>query len=846
MDRLTLLLKALPSPRASLAARALALGVFALLVLFEGATGQRLPLALSADGGVLSVTPDYANSGKTVTVVIDDPGLGTTTLHQSESTDFTGNPYELPPGGASEQHIFRVKNGPIADYNGDGKIGAGDLAVTAPDVAVNWVNTQNGTFSLTRFIANAAPVQFQVTYRSEVLDTATVAVRSSADIDGFTLTVQETGLATNLFTGTFTTGTATTTANISVPGATPRPAIKVEDGGIVTVEYADASPPTLVSDAIIIDKTLPVIEVTQPVNGSTTSTVQTWFAADVTDDRAGLELSDIAFHLDLDRDGVFDEPGEILTPSSIVSTHINNGWAAFAQITTAVNDGTIPWYVTATDRAGNTARTDADATTTGDQSHKYILDTKPPAVSAVLLGDNYDEVKERDLTNQTDYIRVNFDEDLDPDTVVAGRFIFADKTPVSAVVYEDLPKSVFLKYEAIPSIAEPMLILAGAVKDVPGLPNDRTIKPVTDHLGPTLEVLFDTVIANDKVAVTARSPETLAAAPTIEINGVTYGAMTPTGNYLEWSGTIDDDFLTGSALGDGVKNVEIAGFDKPGNRAHGGIDREDPLWPAGAHTYELDRVIKKPTVLPSANETVLVTNPVITVSYPEEPLEYAGDTHGSVTIIAATLDGFNVTSLMSETSATTWLFQPASLAAGQHEFIVQARDDAGNIHGAFTLVFTVNAAATPAPTITPTPEATQTPVGTVNPGATLPAGQFGTATPEPTVEPTAEGVPTPTPTAAATQEPLSGEQTPTPGPAPTPTVASSVDVEATVQAIRNGENGEGQEPASPLDPQPAYTLYGCGLPVGNAGVAGGDYLIMGAGLAGLVLISRRRKRGGSE
>lgn len=847
MDRLSSPPTFSSSTRTGLVAYIAAAVLLGILMLSEGSDSQGLARIYADDSGTLIVTPSHANADTIITVTVDDSSLGTTGLNQNESTDFTGNPYELPPGGASEQHIFRVANGPIADLNGDGLIDGGDIQVTVPNVGLSWVSTQTGTFSVTRFVSNPNPIQFQVTYRNEVMDVATVDVRSSSDIDGFELTLRETGMSTNLFTATFSTGDETSTTNLGDPAVDPRPTIFVEDGGIVTIEYADESPPTLISDAVIIDTTLPELVVTQPENGVTTSTAQTWFSVDATDDRSGLELSDIAIHVDIDQDGIFDEEGEILTPSELISAEINQGWAAFAQITDQVEDGTISWYATATDRAGNTGRTDSDPETEGDQDHTYVLDTRPPAISAVLLGDDYNDELDRELTNRPGMVRVDFSEDIDPESIVAGRFILGDKTPVAAVVYEDLPASVFLEYEPLSSIAEPMTILAGAVKDVPGLTNEQIIKPVTDRLGPTLEVLFDTVITNDKVEVTTRSPEELAAAPTIEINGVTFGALEPTGNWLEWTTVIDDDFLTGSALGDGVKNVEIAGFDKLGNRAHGGVSREDPAWPEGAHLYELDRVIKKPTVLPAANDTVVVTNPVITVSYSEEPAEYVGDSHDSVTIIAATLDGFDVTSLMIETSATTWSFQPSSLTAGIHEFIVQGRDNAGNIHGASTLVFTVNPTDQPLPTITPTPEATPTQIGEASPGATLPPGQFGSPTPEPTIEPTVDGQPTPEPVPTATPDAATVEPTPTIDPAPTPTPEGSVDVEATVQAIRNGDSeGGGDDPVDPLDPQPAYTLYGCGLPVGHSGVAGGDYLIMGAGLVGLIFMSRRRKKRGSD
>jgi hypothetical protein len=829
--------------------RSLALALITAILLIDGLFAPSPRIALGSEAGTLSVTPQYANSGKTITVVVDDATPGTTILYENESTDFTGNPYSLPVGFAAQQHIYRVKHGPIADSNGDGTVNSADILTSLPNVSLDWINTQNGTFAVTQYVNTSSATPFTVTYRSEVVDTTTVEVRSSSDIDGFVLTLAETGYSTNIYSATFLTGTATVTTNATSPSASTRPAIKVADAGVVTVEYADTSPPTLLSEAIIIDTTAPVLVVDQLPNGATTSNAQNWVSVDVTDDRSGIKLADIKFNVDVDRDGVFGETGEVVSASTQFSSTINHGWAAFAQLPT-MSDGTVKWYVSVTDVAGNAARTDS-GTATGNQDHSFEIDTSPPQIVDVLLGDDYELAKERTITNQPNRIRVNFSEPVDPESVVPGRFLFGSLPAISAVVYEDLPSAVFLTYENLPSISEPMQVLAGAVQDLLDLNSERFIVPVTDRLGPTLEVLFSTVITRDKVTVTTRSREDLATPPTIEINGVTFGSMTPTGMVREWAIDVTADLLTGSAAGDGVKNVEIAGFDKLGNRAHGGVRREDPAWPENAHLFELDRVIKLPVILPAANDTVTVANPVITVSYAAEAFEYPGDTHASVTVISAKLDGFEVTSLMKATTASSWTFQPGALKSGAHEFVIQARDDAGNIHATPVLRFIVD----PPPTPTPTPEPTATPVATEIaievPGTTPPSDLINTPTPVPTIEPTA--APTPEPTASASPEPTA---LPTPDPSATetpvssetpsaePTATPEVDVEATVQAIRAGDGSDDPDGNVPVVNNSAgYTIYGCGLPLANAGVAGGDYSIMGLGLVGLVVMARRRRSG---
>ena len=95
----------------------------------------------------------------------------------------------------------------------------------------------------------------------------------------------------------------------------------------------------------------------------------------------------------------------------------------------------------------------------------------------------------------------------------------------------------------------------------------------------------------------------------------------------------------------------------------------------------------------------------------------------------------------------------------------------------------------------------------------------------------------PTPEPVATETPAASET-----PAAEPTATPAVDVEATVQAIRAGDGSNDPDDNTPVVNNSArYTIYGCGLPMANAGVAGGDYSILGLGMVGLVFIARRRR-----
>ncbi|MDA0676557.1 MAG: hypothetical protein O2788_00950 [Chloroflexi bacterium] len=147
--------------------RALALVLITVILMTDGLLAPSPLIVFGSETGTLSVTPDYANSGKTITVVVDDTTPGTTILYENEATDFTGNPYSLPIGTAAQQHIYRMKHGPIADSNGDGTVNSADILTSLVNVSVDWINTQNGTFAVTQYLNTSSATPFTVTYRSD-------------------------------------------------------------------------------------------------------------------------------------------------------------------------------------------------------------------------------------------------------------------------------------------------------------------------------------------------------------------------------------------------------------------------------------------------------------------------------------------------------------------------------------------------------------------------------------------------------------------------------------------------------------------------------------------------------
>jgi hypothetical protein len=854
--------------------------------------------------GTLNATPVFTDLSSTVTASVFDPDLNVTILREFEDKDSTQNLYELPVGVAGDTSIFKLQNTSVGDFNADGNITADDIQLSTSKAAVQWVNKDSGTFQVVHIQTVSVAENFTVTYRSEHQDTTTVTLRSPSDPTGFTLTLRETAPTSHTFEATFKTGAATATTGATDATATTRPVIKVVEGDTITIEYADANPSKLISEAVVVDATKPSVSVTSPVHKSSSSNTSVWARVVVTDAASGVELDQIKFHVDVDRDTVFDEPGEIVTASVADSVAINQGWQATALLPAIATNGIVNWYVTATDRASNVATSDSESTA-GNQFHKYTVDTSPPALVEVVLGGGWDATDDTGVDNVLNAVKVKWAEPIKESLIDKSRFIIDGQSAKTATMAPDVNDTVWLTFEDIPTSPEQITIMPGAVADLTEFPSElKELTPI-DKLGPRLTVSTDTAITNGLLTINVSTVEPLIADPTVTINGVTFGSARPV-DTNKWTIEVDGTTFTGSAAGDGVKNVEAAGFDAALNIARGGVAVGSSGYPAGAVQFHLDTVIKQPVVVPGNREISIVPRPLITVSYADEIGEYSGDTHAGVTIISAKLDGVDVTSGFTAESASTWSYRPPDLKNAEHTLEVIGRDDAGNVHGPLVRTFSVNApepTATPVPTETPIPtptveipptveaaptevptDATEVAPATAEPTVIPETVIPSEASPEPlaTVEPEAVATPvpetvepTPVPDASATVDP---EAAPTPadadpGASPaddtsdeTPTEADPVDdgsgepvaeeeeiteddIAATVAAMRasDEELAEDGDADPSLAPEPALTVFGCNVPMGGeeavgAVTAGADYLLAAGGLFGLIVARVRPKR----
>jgi hypothetical protein len=858
--------------------------------------------------GTLDVSPSHAGLTSTVSATVFDPDLNVTVLREFETTDSTGNLYELPVGAHADTTVFKLQNASVGDFNGDGSITAEDVQISTTKASVQWVNKDSGTFQIIHGLAVSTPENFTVTYRSEHKDTTSVTLRTAADPVGFTMSLLETTPTSHTFTATFKTGAATATTGASSAASSTRPVVKVTDGDTVTLEYADVSPAKLISEAVVVDGTKPSVSITSPKHLSSNSNITAWGRVIVTDAASGVELSQIKYHVDLDRDDIFDEPGEIVDASIIDSVAVNQGWSAIALLPGVGSDGPVNWYVTATDRSGNTGVSDSTAVN-GDQAHTYTVDTSPPALLEVVLGETWDLTASNSdasivgdlVSDRLNTVKVKWSEPIKESRIDASRFFINGESAKTATMVAAANDTVWLTYEDIPTSSQLLTIMPGAVTDITEFPSAlKEVNPI-DRLGPRLTVSTDTTVTNKLLTIKVTTVETLTEAPTVTINGVTFGSAQPL-DTNEWEIIVDGTTFTGSAAGDGVKNVEAAGFDAAVNIARGGVAIGSAGYPTGAVQFHLDTVMKEPLVVPGDREVSLVSNPLITVSFADEIGEYLGDTHSGVTIINAKLDGADITSGFTSESATTWSYRPSELTNASHTLEVVGRDDAGNTHSPIVRVFNVDApppTATPVPTETPTPtptveipptvegapteiptdpESTDTPADIETPADSTPEvpEEEAVATPETvpppeetaapeTAEPNAAPedaptvpdpveVPTPVPgedpPAEGEEPPADGEDATADDDAGDALAKEGDDIAATVAAMRAADEDladnveEGEEDPS-IAPGTALTVFGCNLPTGKEAVggviAGGDYLLAVAGLFGLIVARVRPK-----
>jgi len=398
-------------------------------------------------------------------------------------------------------------------------------------------------------------------------DSATANANSGASNDTLTIKVKN---VTRGVTGTFTIlesavaskwamyvqvveqATAVNTATGLTAAASK--VIPGFEGDEITVSY------TPFAKSLTVDNIGPTLSNSTPAYKAVTKVGSITFSADITDTGSGFTTSSSSID---DFDAEYGQLsltllGAVINKKDLVYTKIDDGWNV--SLTTSLGaSGTstsVPWKITAIDRAGNETILDRLST-----SYALTVDGKKPVMkatntrSSVALqartGAKWDGSKTGVANPATAApaltssravfgksaggkgILVLFDETggLDVDTVDPSDFTVSGVNPAAVLVVDILedseltpssssrrPQEVYLTMtDTIASNKKPKVVLAGTVKDVAGNTADSVTVTAVDGMPPKFTVTLNRTFSKKDVTVTVTSDETLLTAPVLTI-----------------------------------------------------------------------------------------------------------------------------------------------------------------------------------------------------------------------------------------------------------------------------------------------------------------------------------------
>ena len=252
-------------------------------------------------------------------------------------------------------------------------------------------------------------------------------------------------------------------------------------------------------------------------------------------------------------------------PEDDVSDDGSRGWkrrgnvdgVSYAMDMNVVADpGVYPWYLEATDRAGNTARTDANSGKSGDQDFTVTVDVASPEFKDARTGIAYDADKKTEIVDRSS-IAVTFkDTDGDFDALsdadadkflvegheVTGATILMDKSNCSTTAKpidakDESPKALdgtcirqtpqsrlYLQLaEALAPDETPLVsMFGGAVRDMAGNPSNQDEVRPADRIAPAVTVTLTSAVGdrpvvrnNGEITIAITSDEELRQLPRV-------------------------------------------------------------------------------------------------------------------------------------------------------------------------------------------------------------------------------------------------------------------------------------------------------------------------------------------
>ena len=356
----------------------------------------------------------------------------------------------------------------------------------------------------------------------------------------------------------------------------------------------------------------------------------------------------------------------------------------------------------------------------GCQPYSIKVDNTEPAISEVRTGAFWDTSNkdDDDKTNTTaskakaNMVLVMFNESLAADSVEASDFEVNDQEPTAAMVYSGAKANVFLTLGSnLDPNARPKVELVGRVEDLAG--NRRssgTVDNATDGIAPTLTVSVEggnRAVTNGEIKIMISSNEDVGT-PNVAFQRVVDSglgdddetedvdeAVDALGSAANVSAVLKSARMyeaTYTAPDSGLYNVYVTAADATaGNEGKAGVNKGpiDLTDDTKAILFEFDNAVSEPMVMPDDDTGSDNSDPFITIDFADEGKEYDDvegvdlDSHGTVTIVSATLDSPNADAMdiageLATTDNVIFLYKASDLVKGNHKVTVKAQDAAGN------------------------------------------------------------------------------------------------------------------------------------------------------------------------
>lgn len=460
------------------------------------------------------------------------------------------------------------------------------------------------------------------------------SVVSSVDATGVTPEMTETGAHTGIFEGTLVLAASTNDGSTT-------PDLMVADGGTITAVYDDIDPVVTVTVLATVDDTAPSLISQSPADGAKINDTTPVVSVDVLDFESGV-LGDPTLVM------AITGPGGV----SPVQTAVTDGYHLEYNVGTgeALSEGTITVTITGEDIVGNSI---------SSNSWTFDIDLSAPTMDDAA-------------TATTTTVEVNFNEELDDDTVATGDFLVGGSvTPTEVAVAAAV---VTLTVPEMPTDATPTVALVGAVSDIAGNeltePDDVT---ASDGVGPTVAIAVspDPAGAEGDATFDLTFNETMktSVALTVEFTRDS-GTETVTGGWTTtttWQGAFDISSLTDQEFAS-VVTVTL------------GEDLAANVMAEATGSFDIDTKVAA-TFSPGNGDTIYTASPVVRISFGEV-----------VTITAATFDDEDVLADLVTSDNMTFRLITEVLAAGSYTITVSAEDQLGNTSTSETATFTVAAA----------------------------------------------------------------------------------------------------------------------------------------------------------